>query len=112
MSHQPTSQDRIGYSLRRQCVDDFHFRHLSQLSPGSRIGDVGVYQTAKRGDFNIYGTNPVGALMLQRRVVGGHKQVLVPKLRLGTPFLEDLLRKRRKNAKRRRASRALPSGAW
>lgn len=45
--------DRIDYSLRRYFVDEFHFRHVPALPPGSRVLDLGGNKIRKRGHFDI-----------------------------------------------------------
>jgi SAM-dependent methyltransferase len=47
------SLDSLHYSLRRYFVDDFHFRHVPGLKPGSRVLDLGGNKTSKRGAFDI-----------------------------------------------------------
>lgn len=43
----------LGYSLRRYFVDEFHFRHVPALPPGSRVLDLGGNKIRKRGQFDI-----------------------------------------------------------
>ena len=45
--------DRLDYSLRRYFVDEFHFRHVPALPPGSRVLDLGGNKIRKRGQFDI-----------------------------------------------------------
>ncbi len=45
--------DSLSYSLRRHYVDQFHFRHVPFLQPGSRVLDLGGNKTRKRGLFDI-----------------------------------------------------------
>jgi SAM-dependent methyltransferase len=45
--------DSLHYSLRRYFVDDFHFRHVPGLQPGSRVLDLGGNKILKRGAFDI-----------------------------------------------------------
>ena len=45
--------ERLEYSLRRYFVDEFHFRHVPDLLPGSRVLDLGGNKTRKRGQFDI-----------------------------------------------------------
>jgi SAM-dependent methyltransferase len=47
------SLDSLHYSLRRYFVDDFHFRHVPGLKPGSRVLDLGGNKILKRGAFDI-----------------------------------------------------------
>ena len=49
----PDQDSRLDYSLRRYFVDEFHFRHVPLLSPGSRVLDLGGNRIRKRGQFNI-----------------------------------------------------------
>jgi SAM-dependent methyltransferase len=55
--------DSLHYSLRRYFVDDFHFRHVPGLKPGSRVLDLGGNKILKRGAFDIerYGLRVVYA---------------------------------------------------
>jgi SAM-dependent methyltransferase len=43
----------LGYSLRRYFVDEFHFRHVPALPPGSWVLDLGGNKIRKRGQFDI-----------------------------------------------------------
>lgn len=43
----------LGYTLRRFYVDDFHFRHVPDLSEGSLVLDLGGNRVGKRGAFDI-----------------------------------------------------------
>ena len=43
----------LDYSLRRYFVDEFHFRHVPMLSPGSVVLDLGGNKIRKRGQFNV-----------------------------------------------------------
>jgi len=45
--------DHLGYSIRRYFVDEFHFRHVPALPPGSRVLDLGGSKVHKRGQFDI-----------------------------------------------------------
>jgi ubiquinone/menaquinone biosynthesis C-methylase UbiE len=45
----------LGYSLRRYFVDEFHFRHVQDFQPGSRVLDLGGNGVGKRGFFDIEG---------------------------------------------------------
>ena len=45
--------DRLDYSLRRFFVDQFFFRHVAMLRPGSRVLDLGGTKVQKRGSFDI-----------------------------------------------------------
>jgi SAM-dependent methyltransferase len=45
--------NRLDYSLRRYYVDEFHFRHVPNLAPGSRVLDLGGNKVRKRGQFDI-----------------------------------------------------------
>ena len=45
--------NRLDYSLRRYFVDEFHFRHVPPLPPGSRVLDLGGNKIRKRGQFDI-----------------------------------------------------------
>ncbi len=53
----------LGYSLRRHFVDQFHFRHVPDLTPGALVLDLGGNRIAKRGLFDIerYGLHVVYA---------------------------------------------------
>ncbi|MDQ7782423.1 MAG: methyltransferase domain-containing protein [Desulfomonilaceae bacterium] len=53
----------LGYSLRRHFVDQFHFRHVADLTPGALVLDLGGNRIAKRGLFDIehYGLQVVYA---------------------------------------------------
>ncbi|MBE3141517.1 MAG: class I SAM-dependent methyltransferase [Thermoplasmata archaeon] len=44
---------RLDYSLRRYFVDEFHFRHVPDLPPDSRVLDLGGNKTNKRGQFDL-----------------------------------------------------------
>ena len=63
--NRPQPPDRtianLHYSLRRHFVDEFHFRYIPRLKPGSRVLDLGGNKTSKRGAFDIerYGLNVV-----------------------------------------------------
>ena len=46
-------KDCPGYSLRRYFVDEFHFRHVPILPPGSQVLDLGGNKIRKRGQFDI-----------------------------------------------------------
>ena len=46
-------RDRLGFSLRRHYVDQFHLEHVPRLPNGCRIIDLGGHKTKKRGDFDI-----------------------------------------------------------
>lgn len=52
-SSDPARLGSIGYSLRRYFVDEFHFRHVPDLPPGSFVLDLGGNRVAKRGFFDI-----------------------------------------------------------
>jgi len=43
----------LGYTLRRYYIDDFYTRHVSTLSGGAQVLDVGGIKIRKRGKFNI-----------------------------------------------------------
>ena len=43
----------LDYSVRRYLVDEFHFRHVPNLSANSRVLDLGGNRICKRGQFNI-----------------------------------------------------------
>ncbi len=43
----------LGFSLRRHYVDDFHFRHVPDLPPGSLVLDLAGNRLSKRGFFDI-----------------------------------------------------------
>jgi len=45
--------DRLDYSLRRYYVDEFHFRHVPELPPGTLLLDLGGNRIRKRGQFDI-----------------------------------------------------------
>ena len=45
--------EQLGYSLRRYFVDEFHFRYVPALPPGSRVLDLGGNKIRKRGQFDI-----------------------------------------------------------
>jgi SAM-dependent methyltransferase len=45
--------DRVDYTMRRYFVDEFHFRHVRNVKPGSRVLDLGGHRTGKRGQFDI-----------------------------------------------------------
>lgn len=49
----PVLRDRLGFSLRRHYVDEFHLEHVTKLPPGSRIVDIGGHKGTKRGIFDI-----------------------------------------------------------
>lgn len=55
--------DCLDYSLRRYYVDEFHFRHVPVLVPGSRVLDLGGSRIRKRGQFDVerYGLHVVYA---------------------------------------------------
>lgn len=57
------SLDSLHYSLRRYFVDEFHFRHVPGLKPGSLVLDLGGNKILKRGAFDIerYGLRVVYA---------------------------------------------------
>lgn len=44
---------RLDYSVRRYFIDQFYTRHLSQMSAGIRVLDLGGTKIHKRGRFNI-----------------------------------------------------------
>ena len=46
-------RDRLGFSLRRHYVDQFHFEHVPRLPRGCRIVDLGGHRSTKRGSFDI-----------------------------------------------------------
>ena len=57
-SHQnldPEVLKSLGYSLRRYFVDEFHFRYVPDLRPGSLVLDLGGNRVGKRGSFNVEG---------------------------------------------------------
>lgn len=45
--------NRLGYSVRRYFVDEFHFRHAPNLPANSRVLDLGGNRIRKRGRFDI-----------------------------------------------------------
>ena len=45
--------DRLDYSVRRYFVDEFHFRYVPALPPGSQVLDLGGNKFRKRGQFDI-----------------------------------------------------------
>ena len=45
--------DRLDSSLRRYFIDQFHFRQVPSLPPGSRVLDLGGNKIRKRGHFDI-----------------------------------------------------------
>jgi SAM-dependent methyltransferase len=49
----PKKLRSLGYSLRRYFVDEFHFRHVPNLRPGSLVLDLGGNRVGKRGFFDI-----------------------------------------------------------
>ncbi|MBI3978491.1 MAG: class I SAM-dependent methyltransferase [Chloroflexi bacterium] len=49
----PVGRYALDYSMRRYFVDEFHFRHVPTLPPGSRVLDLGGNRIAKRGYFDV-----------------------------------------------------------
>jgi len=45
--------DHLGYTIRRYYVDEFHFRHVPALLPGSWVLDLGGNKVRKRGQFDV-----------------------------------------------------------
>jgi len=46
-------RDKLGFSLRRHYVDQFHYQQIPTIPPGSRVVDLGGHKSTKRGDFDI-----------------------------------------------------------
>ena len=44
---------QLGYSVRREYVDEFYARHVATLARGSRVLDLGGHANDKRGYFDI-----------------------------------------------------------
>lgn len=49
----PHLSNRLDYSLRRYWLDEFLFRHVSELQPKMRVLDLGGHKSAYRGQFHL-----------------------------------------------------------